>query len=236
MTSPLDKRLGGMMIHSPGVVATRALDEDRPRVADQPPDERPARKLGLRHEPRRLLRVQHEDVEPRDVVRDDQHVPARARRARPCTRASTFSNASRRVLQRLVSVRLRGAPTKGNTSDRRRQPSRDMQHDAGRAPRRGNEREPGHAAWREEKKSPPGSGRTGAGGSWMSTASRASCSGRKARARVAGERTCTPGERHRHRRERGDRDSTRNPRFEHRPPTRDVLRTASSITTRPPRG
>ena len=56
------------------VAPPRALDEQRAAAAISRPDERPALELGLGDEAHRLQRVEHEDVEPRDVIRDEQQV------------------------------------------------------------------------------------------------------------------------------------------------------------------
>jgi hypothetical protein len=48
------------------------LDEHRPRGGDEQPQHRPASDLGFRDECRRGHRVDREDVEPGDVVGDDQ--------------------------------------------------------------------------------------------------------------------------------------------------------------------
>jgi hypothetical protein len=62
--------------HAVRVAPTLALDEHRARAADHARNHGPARDLGLGHEAHGQVRVQHEDVEPRDVIGDEQHVAA----------------------------------------------------------------------------------------------------------------------------------------------------------------
>jgi len=68
------ERVGRAPVDAVRVLTPLALDEQRAGVADQPADDRPARELGLADEARRAVRVQHDDVEPRDVVRDEEDV------------------------------------------------------------------------------------------------------------------------------------------------------------------
>jgi len=68
------ERFLGLPIHPMRIEAPRTLDEKGPHVTDQAPGDRPARELRLGNEAHRLRGVQHEDVEPRNVVGDDQHV------------------------------------------------------------------------------------------------------------------------------------------------------------------
>jgi len=68
----------GLAVDRVRVVPPVALDEQRADVGGQPADHGPAANLRLADEARRRECEQHEDVEPRDVVCDDQQVAGQA--------------------------------------------------------------------------------------------------------------------------------------------------------------
>jgi len=72
----------GVAVDAMRVATAPALNEQRAAVGDQAADQRPARKIRPGDEARRLNRIEHEYVEPGNVVGDDQHV-ARQPAGRP---------------------------------------------------------------------------------------------------------------------------------------------------------
>ena len=110
-----------------------------PDAGDQPPDDRPAPQLGLGDEPRRLQRVQHEDVEPRNVVGDDQQVAGQSAIGEPVHARLDRSMRSRRATSGGSGLPARRAREPGKDEHRRRQALGDV-HGAARAARdaRGN--------------------------------------------------------------------------------------------------
>ena len=97
--------------------AARALDEERAASrgsAGRSPASRAISRLG--DEARGLHGLQHEDVEPRDVVRDDQHGCRCGASIAPCTRASTFISSQQLAGTSAASARAGARPSaRGNT-------------------------------------------------------------------------------------------------------------------------
>lgn len=59
-------------VHDPGMSATAAAQEDRIRLRGKPACERPLPYVGLGDEGDRMDSIDHEDIDPRDVVGNDQ--------------------------------------------------------------------------------------------------------------------------------------------------------------------
>lgn len=70
--APLVEQAGDFLIDDPGVAATAAAQKDRIVLRRQPADQRPVPDLRLGHEGRRQGGIDHVDVDPRDVIGDDQ--------------------------------------------------------------------------------------------------------------------------------------------------------------------
>jgi len=127
------QRVGRMPVDPVRVVPARALDEERSGAADQPADDGPASELRLADEARGPVRVQHHDVEPRYVVRDDEDVAAvRLDRA---VDARLDVHHAQELLRPAPDQRAPALGRHPRKHQRRRRDARgDVQRDARRAP------------------------------------------------------------------------------------------------------
>ena len=109
MISPRASASAACAIDAARVALALALDEQRAGAADQPADHRPARELRLGDEAHRLHRIERDDVEPRDMIGDDQNVAARVRErsGQPCVDAEHAQQTTRPAPDHHAALRRR---------------------------------------------------------------------------------------------------------------------------------